>query len=178
MTSFFPETNKYMQNTDYFKPGRIATGDEAKIRILSTPIQGWENWSEDNKPVRFYPSQKPRVLPNPKNPLRQFTAMVIWNYDLSMVQVWSFHQAHLKNALMSLDQAKGSPLNYDLFISKNGEGKDARFVMRASKPSKLDSNIQMALELTPVNLYALYVGKDPFKDLDVGKEVPNESSVA
>jgi hypothetical protein len=178
MSSFFPEEDKYMGNTDYFKPSKIVEGDEVRIRILSQPIVGWENWSEDNKPIRFYPDKKPRVAPNPAKPMKEFNAMLIWNYDLGVLQIWSFGQKNLKASLKSLAQNKGSPLLYDIFVSKHGEGKDTRYILRSSSPSKLDKDIAEVYQETPVNLYALYVGKDPFVDLDAGKEVSRESDVA
>lgn len=173
--SFFPAENKYMGNTDYFKPSNILEGDEVRIRILSTPIVGWENWTEDNKPVRFYPQQKPRNLPNPNKPLRDFTAMVIWNYDLGMIQIWSFTQKNLKKSLESLNTNKGSPLNYDIFVSRHGEGTDTRYILRCSTPHQVPKEVKESYEMTPVNLHALYVSKDPFKDLTAGKEEFNDS---
>ena len=178
MSSFFPEENKYMGNTDYFKPNTILEGDEVRIRILSNAIVGWENWSEDNKPIRFYPTAKPRVAPNPKKPLKDFTAAVIWNYDLNVIQVWYFTQKGLKKSLESLAKNKGSPLNYDLFVSRHGEGVDTRYILRASQPHQIEKEIKEAMEITPVNLYALYVSKDPFKDLTAGQEEGNATGVA
>lgn len=178
MSSFFPEEDKYMGNTDYFKPSKLSEGDEVKIRILSNPIVGWENWTEDNKPVRFYPDKRPRVSPNPSKPMKEFTAMLIWNYDLDLLQIWSFSQKNLKTSLKSLAQNKGSPLLYDLHISKHGSGADTRYILRPAAPSKLSKDIAEVYQQTPVNLHALYVGKDPFLDLEVGKEASNASSVA
>lgn len=167
--SFFPAEDKYMGNTDYFKPGKILEGDEVKIRIISTPIVGWENWTEDNKPVRFHPANRPRILPNPLKPLRDFTAMVIWNYDLGMLQIWSFTQKNLKKSLASLAQNKGTPLNYDIYVSRHGEGTDTRYILRPSTPHQIDKEIREVISMTPINLHALYVSKDPFKDLEAGK---------
>ena len=173
--SFFPQENKYMDNTDYFRPGKILEGDEVRIRILSTPIVGWENWTEEGKPIRFQPNKKPRELPNPLKPLRGFTAMVIWNYDLNLLQVWSFTQQNLKKSLESLAKNKGTPLNYDIFVSRHGEGTDTRYILRPSTPHQVDRHIKEALEAIPVNLHALYVSKDPFKDFTAGREETNDS---
>jgi len=105
--------------------------------------------------------------------------MLIWNYELGMLQIWSFSQKNLKTSLKSLAQNKGSPLLYDIFVSKHGELKDTRYILRASQPSKLDKEIAEIYQETPVNLHALYVGKDPFVDLEAGKqEQYNDASVA
>lgn len=180
MSSFFPEEDKFMGNSDYFKPGKLIEGDEVKIRILSAPIVGWENWTEDKKPVRFLPQDKPRNPPNPNQPVKEFTAMVIWNYDMCRVQIWSFGQKNLKTSLKSLAQNKGSPLNYDIFVSRHGSDKDTRYILRAASPCKLPKEVALMSEETPVNLHALYAGKDPFVDLGTtfNLEVSNESSVA
>lgn len=176
--SFFPDNDKYMGNTDYFKPNQLNEGDEVRIRVMSPPIVGWENWSEDNKPTRFYPEKKPRVAPNPLKPLKEFTAMVIWNYELEMIQIWSFSQKNLKNSLRSLSQNKGSPLSYDICVSKHGQDTDTRYILRPLPPGKAPKLAVESLAETPINLYALYEGKDPFVDLYAGKEVSNDSVVA
>lgn len=176
--SFFPEEDKYMGNTDYFKPGKLTEGDEVKIRILSSPIVGWVNWQESGKPVRFYPDKKPRVPPNPLKPVKEFSAMLVWNYDLQMLQIWEFGQKNLKKSLASLAANKGSPLLYDIFVSKHGDGVDCRYILRPAAASKLDKVISEVYQDTPINLHALYVGKDPFVDLTAGKEVSDDASVA
>jgi hypothetical protein len=171
MSSLFSEeSRKYTGNTDYFKPGQLLEGDEVRIRILTDAISGWENWTEDKKPIRFRLKDKPRNPPNPKNPVKEFNVVVIWNYDIERLQIWSFGQVHVKKALESLSKNKGSPKNYDLFVSKHGEEKDIRYILRPSTPHKLDKQIEVLFQSTPINLYALYVSKDPFKDLDAGKE--------
>jgi hypothetical protein len=176
--SFFPEENKYMGNNDYFKPNKMDQGDEIRIRIMGAPIVGWENWLEDNKPARFRAREKPRVAPNPKKPLKEFSAMVIWNYDIQAIQIWSFSQRHIKSSLESLSKNKGSPLLYDIFVSKHGEEKETRYILRPSQPHKAPDGAREALEAVPINLYALYEGKDPFVDMTAGKEDLNECNVA
>lgn len=44
---------------------------ENKIRILTQPILGWEDWIE-NKPFRYRMENKPKKSFDPKKPLRHF----------------------------------------------------------------------------------------------------------
>jgi hypothetical protein len=180
MSSLFSsESKKYAGNPDYFNPGRLTEGDEVKIRILSLAIEGWENWTEDRKPIRYRLKDRPRVAPNPKNPIKQFNAVLVWNYDVDRLQVWSFSQAHVKKSLESLSQNKGSPLLYDIYVSKHGAETDTRYILRPAAPSKLSKEISEIYQDTPVNLHALYVGKEPFVDLEAGKqEDSDDASVA
>ena len=178
MSFFSEESRKYSGNPDYFNPGRLLEGDETRIRILTPPLEGWENWTEDKKPIRFRLKDRPQVAPNPKSPMKQFFAVVVWNYEIERLQIWSFSQAHIKKSLDSLSKNKGSPLNYDLFVSKHGEEQDTRYILRPSTPHKVDKQVEIIFETTPINLEALYVSKEPFRDLDAGKEGSHDFSVA
>lgn len=172
--SFFPENNKYMGKTDYLK---LKDGQEARIRIMSTPIVGWEYWPSPKTVVRYFPEKKPRSTVS-ADQLKEFTAMVVYNYDLDLLQIWSFSQSRVKESLEVLCKNKGSPFDYDIVVSRHGEDTDTRYILRALSPCKVDKNIEIIFETTPINLYALYVSKDPFKDLDAGKEVSHDISVA
>jgi hypothetical protein len=179
MAYFNKEQKKYMKNTDYFNPSDLEEGDEVKIRILSAPILGWEAWDSANKPIRFYHDKKPRSIPNAVKPAREFGANIVWNYDLGLLQVWVFRQQGVHKSLDSLDDNKGSVLNYDIFISKHGTGTETRYILRPASPHKAAKEIIEIYEDTPVNLHALYVNKEPFIDLEAGKrEESNDASVA
>lgn len=180
MAYFNKEQKKYMKNTDYFNPSDQTEGEEVRIRILSAPILGWEAWDANKKPIRFYHDKKPRVIPNAVDRAREFGANVVWNYDLGLLQVWVFRQQNVHNTLDSLDDNKGSVLNYDLFVSKHGSGTDTRYILRPSTTSKVEKHILEIYQDTPVNLYALYVNKEPFIDLEAGKRETSDdnSSVA
>lgn len=172
--SAFPDNNKYMGNTDFFKAKQEAK--EYKIRVLGTGIVGWTSWSVDNKPTRFTPENKPRVAPNPLKPPVEFTAFVIWNYDLQRNQVWEFSQKRVKAALEKIESDRGPLMDYDLVILRVGMKEDTRYTIRALPSSKTPIQAIQMLEIEPINLYALYEGKDPFLDMEAGKEGLDESS--
>jgi hypothetical protein len=146
--------------------------------VIGTGIVGWENWSEDNKPTRGPMKSKPRIAPNPQKPLLEFTAFVIWNYDLQRTQVWQFKQKRVKKDLEDMEKAKGDLYEYDILITRFGKDKDTKYLLKGLPNSPIPKDAIEFLEIMPVNLCALYVGKEPFVDMDAGKEVISESNVA
>lgn len=162
MTSFFPAEEKFMGETNYLKMNKIDEGDELRIRILTTPIIGWEDWTEEGKPVRFRPQDKPLNPINPTKKIKEFTAIVVWNYDLLKIQIWTFTQKRVKNSLKNIAIKKGMPTNYDISISKIGEDKDTQYILKAFPPSPTPKVAIDALKERPINLKALYDGQDPW----------------
>jgi hypothetical protein len=174
--SIFPEDNKYAGNTDYFK-AKIE-GQPYRIRIIGPGVVGWENWSEDGRPSRGFLADKPRVGPYPLKPVREFTALLVWNYDLEKIQIWHVTQAKVKKSLEKMEGMKGDATTYDMLITRFGDGKDTAYTLKALPVSHVPNEALECLELEPVNLYALYVGKDPFVDMHAGREGLDESAIA
>lgn len=160
MSNFFGEDDKYMGNTDYFRVGKIPEGESVKIRPLSTAITGWEYW-EETKPKRFRPKEKPRAAKE----LREFAALLIWNYELQRVQIWSFHQMTIKNSLRKLIETYGNPMNFDVLITKMGTDKETRYYLKAIPGTKCPKEAQELLEMQPLELELIYEGKDPWKEV-------------
>ena len=75
-----------------------------KFRILSKPIVGWEWWVKDedgnDKPRRCGQRDKVPVgeLVRDGDP-RHFWSMVVWNYQLEMVQILSIRQATIQKPI-------------------------------------------------------------------------------
>lgn len=185
MKSIFPKENKFMGSVDYFKLSTLEDGDEIRIRILGAGIVGWEDWTADNKPVRFRPRQKPRTSINPDKPIREFFACCIWNYNIERVQLWYFTQKKVKNSLMNMEKKRGVSTAYDIRIVRSGEDIHTQYVMFANKESDAPLKALESLRMNPINLYALYEGKDPWKDQAAGiidefedEEEDNDSDVA
>jgi len=187
MISVFPKENKYMGSIDYFKLSTLEDGDEIRIRILGSGIVGWEDWTLENKPVRFRPQKKPRSPINPDKSIREFFACSIWNYSIERVQIWFFTQKRVKTSLMNMEKKRGSAVNYDIRIVRTGEDIHTQYVMFANKESDAPGKAIESLRLNPINLYALYEGKDPWKDQGAGiidefedeeEESPNDTDVA
>jgi hypothetical protein len=154
--------------TDYKCPStsmgymKIQDG-ENKIRILTSPILGWEDW-EDKKPIRFAMDKKPLASIDPKKPVRHFWAFVVWNYKDRLIQILEITQASIRKRIQdfSVDPDWGAPFHYDLKIIRKGEGVDTEYVINPVSHKEIDPAIIEEFHRIPILLEALYTGEDPF----------------
>jgi hypothetical protein len=142
---------------------------ENKIRILSQPILGWEDWI-DNKPVRFKMDDKPVKAANPAKAIRHFWAMIVWNYAEEKIQILQITQARIRSAIEALckDADWGAPYFYDIKISKKGQDIKTQYSVNPLPHREVSSSIVEAFNASPCNLEALFYNCDPFAD---GQEV-------
>ena len=136
---------------------------ENKIRILSQPVLGWEDWV-DQKPVRYRMDEKPSSSHDPKKPLRHFWAMIVWNYRDEQIQILQITQASIRSAIETLcnDADWGAPYFYDLKIVKSGQKMDTEYVVNPLPHKPVAPHIEVEFYAKPINLDALFVGEDPF----------------
>jgi len=139
-----------------------------RFRILKSPIIGWEGW-KDKKPIRkrmgesFVPEEVDDI-----EKTKHFWAMPVWNYKAERVQILEITQKGIQRTLKALvaDSEWGSPLEYDITVSREGEGMDTEYRVVPMPPKPLTKTITDAYNDTSINLEALFDGSDPF-----GKEV-------
>jgi len=147
-----------------FKQGTV------HFRILSQKaLKGWEYWTSDNKPKRVL--KRPESTPTdirigedgkPER-TKHFWAMAVWDYDSSAVKILQITQATVQEPIMTFVQDKdfGHPTNYDLKVSRSGEGLETKYtVMPLHKPMPAEAAKELADK--PVYLEALLYGADPF----------------
>lgn len=161
----------------YFKP---KSGDN-KVRILSNPILGWIDWTEDKKPIRTpYKgmSSEPRPI-NPKRPVKHFWAMVVWDYSDAKIKVWEATQATIHNALftLSMDEAWGNPTGYDLNVKKTGEDLETKYEVIPRPPKPLEDDIKAEFEKATINLDALMENGNPFSNEKTEKKKEEKGEV-
>jgi hypothetical protein len=169
MKDFLPSDYQIPQKSNYTKFNQ----GETIVRILESPILGWELW-KDNKPVRFNMTEDipmsivdgadvDKHTGQPKTP-RHFWAMVVWNYEEKCLQVWEITQKSIMQKIKGLSKSKawGSPLEYDLSVTKTGEGMDTSYEVMPCPKEKVDKSILEAYEKSKINVSALYKGDDPF----------------
>ena len=168
-----------MTNTDFLPSGYEPPKGESryfkfqkgtnKFRILSRPIIGWEDW-EDKKPLRFKNDEKPEKPIDPSRPIKHFWAMIVWDDDAECIKILEITQVTIMQSITALinDPEWGSPFNYDIKVTKQGEKLETKYDVIASLPSELSEEIKEAYKETPINLEALYDGEDPFDT-----ELPN-----
>lgn len=140
---------------------------ENKIRILSAPLLGWEDWTLEKKPVRFAYDQKPAKPIDPARPVKHFWAMIVWNYKDERIQILQITQASIRNAIQALCENEdwGLPFFYDIKITKKGEKVDTEYNVAPSPHKPVTDAIKKAFHEKPCNLEALLKGADPFADV-------------
>jgi len=153
---------------------------ENNFRVMSSAIVGYEYWTEDKKPVRLREmwKKKPadiKVEANGSYRTNHFWAFVIWNYEANAIQIMQITQKTIQRAIKSLVDNKkwGDPKNYDLTITKTGEGLETEYSVMPNPGSEVQKEIQDEFEAKPVNLEALFDGGDPFNTEEI-----NESDLA
>lgn len=164
--NFLPDGYKEPSaNNRYFK---LQEG-ENRVRILTAPIVGWEDWHE-KKPMRYYYDKKPAKPYDPKRPIRHFWAMVVWNYKEKKIQIWQVTQASIRGSIKSLSENEdwGAPYKYDLKVMKSGEGVDTVYAINPCPAKPVSDEIKRAFQENPCCLDALYYNEDPFSVDDEG----------
>lgn len=156
--------------TDYEQPKTTSSymkfqEGENRFRILSKPIIGWQDWTEDKKPVRFRFSEKPDRPINPKKAVKHFWAMIVYNYAAKDVNVLEITQATIQSAITNLikDAEWGEPYNYDIKVTRSGEGMDTEYSVAPSPHKPLTQEIVDAYIAKPCSLEKLFNNGDPFE---------------
>lgn len=136
---------------------------ENKIRILTKPILGWEDWNE-NKPVRYRYENKPAKPFDSSKPIKHFWSFVVWNYNEEQIQILHITQATIRNSIEMLcnDNDWGAPFNYDIKIVKKGEGVKTEYAINPLPHKPINPYIIDCFKEKPCNLEAMYNNDDPF----------------
>lgn len=151
-----------------------------KFRILSSAIVGYEYWNVDKKPVRQ--REKPKMTPadirmeedGSPSDFKHFWAFVVWDYADNTVKILEITQATIQRGMkMKIDNRKGDAKGYDFIITRTGDGLGTEYDIDALDPAPLSQEAEKAYNARPVNLEALFEGKDPFevKAEDIGKNI-------
>lgn len=150
-----------------------------RFRILASPILGMEYWKTlaDGKrtPIRKRMGEKINVAELEINPQsgkletpQHFWAMPVYNYQDRKVQILEVKQTTILKALKSyIDNPKwGSPLAYDIVVSKEGQGLKTEYTVDHDPKEDVDKAIMDEFMGLNINLEALFDGQDPFASPD------------
>lgn len=165
INDFLPKDYEVPSTTNYMK----FTSGENRLRILSSPIIGWETWIDEDggrKPLRRKMDNpfSVDIVDNPED-IKHFWAMAVYNYQDKRIQVLEITQKSIQKTLKSLARDKdwGSPVqNYDIVITRTGEGMETRYEVLPKPAKKMDETILKEYNAMNINLNALYSGDDPF----------------
>lgn len=169
MTDFLPQDYEAPDSAGNYM--KFQKG-ENKFRILSKPIVGWLDW-KDKKPYRFQMKEKPEK-PMGKDPIKHFWAFLIWDYATQSVKVLEITQATIQTSIANLskDEEWGAPFDYDIKVTKKGEGMDTEYSVTPSPKKPLDETVKKAALDKPCYLEALFTqGADPWVVTDKSTEL-------
>lgn len=116
-----------------------------KLRFLTKPVMGMELWQEVEKkqiPVRVRKgvsfSKEELLLAKPGQKAKHFWAAVVWDYQEKQVSEIVIPQIKVLRAIAEFcnNEKWGSPLAYDLVITRTGEGKDNTDYIVAPDPKE------------------------------------------
>ena len=147
---------------------------ETRIRILTDAVTGWEYWTTDNKPHRV--ADAPDLLPEDTQkddkgnyrPPKQFWAFVVWDYSEEKIKICSVTQATIQKQIISLmaDEDWGTPLEYDIKITREGEGLETKYQISPAPKKEITAPIATAFTEQPINLDALLIENgNPFEEV-------------
>jgi len=160
--SWLPDNIHEPKAGSYFKPIK---GKQNRVRIIcDKPLVGHVQWTNDKKPVRWkLGDARPEADYGEGTKPRVFIAVAVWNHEERCTQVWEITQRTLQESLDALtrDPDFGHPANYDLKITRKGEGMDTTYSM-VPMPGEQNEDVVNAIAELRVNLDALLNGEDPF----------------
>lgn len=148
------------------------TPGKYKFRILQKPIFGYEGWKVidgKNKPFRFRMNEKPSDVSEFKEgKLNHFWAMPVFNFNTGHVEVLSIPQKSIQEAIEAYarDTDWGSPLGYNLTVTREGAGMDTKYTTLNSPHSELPDEVKAAWAKTQAegfNINELFTDGNPFE---------------
>ncbi|MAF43035.1 MAG: hypothetical protein CMI54_02535 [Parcubacteria group bacterium] len=164
--SFLPDNYKVLQDSDHYTKFIIG---ENKFRILCSPIIGYEYFTVEKRAIRS--KQFPKETPNIQidSNVKHFWAMVVWNYDFGCLQIMKLTQKTIMEAIVVFTKSKdyGTPLNYDIIVTRTGEGLDTSYTVMPSIPKPVTDDISSAFLEAGIQLEKLYTGENPFEKVAV-----------
>jgi len=147
---------KYMK----FKQG------ENKFRVLSSAIVGWEYWLDTKDGRKPFRVRYQKDLPDEYADLaKHFWMFVVYNYNVSRVQVLEVTQRTIQKKMERLTRNPdwGSPEEYDLTVSRSGEGFDTEYDTTQSPKTEVDEGTVQLYKDMEIDLKYIYEGRNPFK---------------
>ena len=166
MNDFLDKDYELPDKSDYMK---FKNGLNT-FRALSSAAVGYEYWNNDNKPIRSkkefvgFPSDIRVEKDGRPSAIKHFWAFVVWNCELKKIQILEITQTSILKAMKALiDNPRwGSPKEYDITITKSGEGLGTEYIVQGNPPSELSEEVKRTYESRSIDLSALYRGENPF----------------
>jgi len=174
MSDFIPSNYQVPESSSKYMKFKV--GDN-RFRILSSPIIGNLGWKtttdaagkQQKKPIRKRLGEtfaSGEIDLDEKNPIKHFWVLAVWNYKDAAVQILEIPQITVIKSLDSYarDTEWGDPRNYDLVVSRVGEGKETEYLIKAQPPKPLVAEALAVWDKIKdtLALERLFQGLDPF----------------
>tara|TARA_A100001515_G_scaffold128955_1_gene115452 strand:+ start:1211 stop:1717 length:507 start_codon:yes stop_codon:yes gene_type:complete len=110
---------------------------ENRFRILAPPVTGYQYWQDDRAPIRIKTASE---APQGEK-IKHFWQVLV--YSGGAVKILDITQATVQSKLLELDRNSewGNLLDYDVIVTRSGEGMDTTYSVTPCPKSKLDSNV-------------------------------------
>lgn len=154
-----------------------------KFRILMSPIVGYSAWTKDDKHIR---TKTEKEIPLDKikedRKVKHFWAMPVWNYNEKRVQILELEQVGIQKKIKGLanNDDWGSPLGYDITVTREGEKLKTDYEVQPSPKSDPSLEISEAwaeVKNKGFDITKLYTGENPFGDgsiVQVADDTPTD----
>lgn len=163
-------------------PNQVVT----RLRILSSPIIGWERWADNVEridgstgrgPIRGKNKEDldPQFGMGGDKGWKHFWAMTVWNVDAKCIQVWNITQKTIMSSLKAVAASDdwGNPKDFDILITRiktGSEAKNVDYTLMPTPKKELSKEILEAYEEVNVDLERLFDSQNPFsEDIDPKK---------
>jgi hypothetical protein len=145
---------------------KFKAGEPVKLRILSSPILGYEKWTIKPEAIRWRmdESEPQRSDWKPDEKAKHFWAMVAWNRNTKQIEILQISQVSIQEAIASYAKNEdwGNPKEYDLTISRIDKDGRTSYTVMPSPAKPLESEVVDTFEGMTIDLQKLFTGDDPF----------------
>jgi len=159
-TSFYPKEYKTPEAGSNFL--NLVEGDN-KVRLLTEPVIGWEGW-KDNKPFRRLGFEQ-NIEENEvdmdqkygKPKINHFNAFMVFDYKQAKVLMLQINQKTIQKAIRALSENEdwGSPVEYDLTITRTEDGGRTAYSVTPSPLKALKADVQKIVDAADVSQEAV-----------------------
>jgi hypothetical protein len=163
--SFLPKGYEVPTESNYFK---LQNG-ENKFRILDSAIIGqvfWIETKEGRRPIRKHQDEKISAGElDADSDIRHFWAFPVYNIKDKKIQIMEITQKTIMNAINALVKSNdwGDPKEYDLNVTREGEGKQTEYHVMPSPKKPLDPGVIQLYKDMNIRIEKLYSADDPFE---------------
>lgn len=155
----------------YLNISKIPDGQQVRIRFFGEGATGFVAWTTDKKPLRW--ELHPEVLPEIVRPnddgsrtAKFFLAGICWDYETKMFRVVEITQKGIIGDIQKYvaDEDFGDPTEYDIVISRTGNGLDTKYDTLAKPPKPISADVKAKFAELEWDLSNLYAGRHPWAD--------------